>query len=345
MAMGDARRKGGGPSWAAGLDPEERGRIERAIDRCEERLHEAEPGLHTLGSGASDAALQQASLPPGAAMVWSRWDGIELFGGDARVVPLAEIDEVTAAAQELVRPGDRVVGERGRDLLVLPEDPWAEGADIVLVEEDGERHPEASTLAHLVLGVLGEGAVLYDADGEFRDDVIDDFGNLAPAAERRLLRRRLDLDPDAPRPRMRLAQLLRTAGELPAARAELHAVLKRAPEYAWAHFELGHTLAALGDRPAATRAFESAAEHADDEAACAHMLAWAAVHADEPARARLAARVLGLRPEFALRQARGARARLERDDQEGAQQLIELGLAVSPQHLELLELRNALART
>lgn len=334
-----------GPSWAAGLDPEERGRIERALDRVEERLHEAEPGLHTVGSAASDEKLVGANLPPGAAMVWARWDGLELYAGDARTLALSEIPETTraAAAEGLLRPGDRVVGERGRDLLVVPEDPWAEGADVVLVDEDGERSPEASTLAHLVLGVLGEGAVLYDEHGEFRDDVFDEHGTLEPAAERRLLRRRLDLDPDAPRPRLRLAQLLRATGELPAARAELQAVLKRAPEYAWALFELGRTLAELGDGQGAVRSFERAAGHADDEAAAAHMLAWAAMHAEGASREALAARVRALRPEFALRQARGAQARFDHGDTEGARELVELGLAVAPQNLELLELRGRLS--
>jgi tetratricopeptide (TPR) repeat protein len=341
MRRGERR----GPSWAAGLDAEERGRIDRALDRVEERLHEAEPGLHMVGAAASDALLTQAGLPPGAAMVWSRWDGIELFTGDARVLALSEIEDSTRGAAEegLLREGDRVVGERGRDLLVLPDDPWAEGADVVLVEEDGERSPEASTLAHLLLGVLGEGSVLYDAFGEFRDDVFDEHGNLDPSAERRLLRRRLDLDPDAPRPRLRLAALLRAARELPAARAELHGVLKRAPEYAWAHFELGRTLGELGEHEAAIRSFRAAAEHADDEAASAHMLAWAARAAHGETREALAARVRSLRPEFALRQARGARGRLERGDHEGARELVELGLAVAPQQLELLELRRTLA--
>lgn len=339
-----SRRRPATPSWAEGLDAEERGRIDRALDRVEDRLRDAEPGLHGAGPPARPGALQAAKLPPGAAMVWARADGLDLFGGEARILGLDEIAAATeaAAAGGLLRAGDRVVGERGRDLLVLPDDPWAEGADVVCVDEEGERSPEASTLPHFVLGVLGEGTVLYDEHGEFRDAIFGEHGDLVPAAERRILRRRLDLDPDAPRPRLRLAQLLRGAGEHQAARAELQAVLKRAPEYGWADFELGRTLADLGDTAQAVRAFEKAAEHSEDEALKAYFLAWAARHAEAAAREDLAARVLALRPDFVQHQARGARARLDRQDVGGARELVELGLAVAPHNLELLELRTRL---
>jgi tetratricopeptide (TPR) repeat protein len=157
-----------------------------------------------------------------------------------------------------------------------------------------------------------------------------------------LLRRRLDLDPDAPRPRLRLTQLLREAGELRAAKAEAAKVLKRAPEYAWAHFELGRALLDLGESDVASRAFERAAEHADGPELQAHHLAWAARAAPAEARTKLAARVLALRPSFVANQVTGARARLEHGDATGARDLVELAVAIAPQNLELLALRRQL---
>lgn len=326
------------------MDPDQRRRIEQALDKIEDRLRDAEPGWHRAGSPAPPDVLSAAGLPAGAALLWARWDGLELAQDEARILPLAEIEPATRDRQGegLLRPGDRVVGEQGRDVFVLPPDPWEEGADVVRVDEEGERSPEASSVAHLVLGLLGELSVLYDEHGEFKDDVVAEDGTLEPAAERRLLRRRLDLDPDAPRPRLRLTQILRDNGELRAARSEVQKVLRRAPQWWAALHERGRILEAMGDRATALASFDEAAEQATDPEQIAHALAWAARCSEGEEGERRARRVLELRPEFANHQLLGAQAYAERGDPDLAMELAALGLAVAPRHLGLLELKKRL---
>lgn len=314
-------------------------RIEELLDRIEDRLRDAPVGFHDAGAPAAPDALAVAGLSDEDAGVWRRWDGLELAAGEARLVTLAEL--ASGVESDVVRADDRVIGERGRDVFVLPEDPWAEGAAVVRVEESGERTPEASSVAHLVLGWLGEIAVLYDARGEFNDELFGDDGELVPAARRKLARRRLDLDEDAPGPRLELATVLRRAGELPAAKAELKQVLRRAPEWSWPHHELGRVLAGLGDRAGAVRSHRAASSHAGDEVLAAWFLAWAALATDdEDARAALAKDVLRARPDFAMQQAAAAQALAERERDDDAAEHVALGLAIVPGHLELLRLKK-----
>ncbi len=317
-------------------------RTEELLDRIEDRLRDAPVGFHDPGAPAAADAIAAAGLSDEDAAVWRRWDGLELAAGEARLVKLAEIAAASASDDAVVRAGDRVIGERGRDVFVLPEDPWAEGAAVVRVEESGERTPEASSVAHLVLGWLGEIAVLYDARGEFNDALFGDDGELVPAARRKLARRRLDLDEDAAGPRLELATVLRQAGELPAAKSELKQVLRRAPEWSWPHHELGRVLAALGDRGGAVRSHRAAASHAGDDALAAWFLAWAALASDDADRPALAKEVLRTRPDFAMQQAAAAEALAERERIEDAKEHVALGLAIVPGHLELLRLRGKL---
>ncbi len=330
------------------LDPSERRDLLTALDRLEERLETAPEGLHAAGARADAEALADIDLPPGAALLWARYDGVELMSGEARVFAVNEIAAATqsAARDGLLLDGDVVIGERGRVIFALPPDPWAEGGSVVSITEEVERAPEASSVIHLLLGLLGEIGVLYDDDGEFHDGLIDEWGDLEPSAHRKLLRRRLDLDPIAPAPRLRLVQLLRAGDEHRAAAKEAERVLHYAPEYAAAHYEKARALLAMEQVEPARRAFIRACEHAVDPINAAAYQAWAA-HAseDEDKAKQHAAAVLESRPDFAQHQLAGARGRWTRRDRTGAIELLTLGLAVAPRNLELLSLRAEIEST
>ena len=314
----------------------------RVLDRIEDRLYESIEGLHLVGEAASEEDLRRSGLPEGFWSLWQHWDGMSLLNAELRISSAAEIADASDEARGagLIGPEDHVIGEYGTILLVVPADPWEEGADVVAVEEDGQRSPFASTVPKLVLGVMAELAVLYDEWGEARDRLFGEDGELRPNAERRFLRRRLDFDPDAPFPRYRLAQLLRRNGEEVAARRELDLVLRRAPNFAWAHFERGRVLAHLGDQSKmAKKAFASAAELVEDEGMRAYMLAWEASVSEGEERERLVSAVSKLYPEFANSQERGAREALEDGDPLHARECLRLGLVLAPAHLGLLSLR------
>lgn len=336
---------------------EERRRILHNLDRIEDRLRDAPGGLHDAGSPAAASDLAASGLDPDIALLWAAYDGLELGGGEARVLPLSEQHDATSAAEAEGRllPGDRVIGERGRDLLVLVADPHAEGADVVLIEEDGERLPCSSSVDRMVLALLGEFSVLFDEDGEYQSDLFGDDGELSPPAERRLLRRHLDLDPDAPLARFRLAQSLRRHGELRGAVLELRQVLRRAPEFVWAHLELGRVRLAETKPRDAAASFRRAADlaAAGEPGLAAHCLALACLSLQTGSlaqdakasseRAALAASALQKNPGFAAAQEAAVRDALEREDLDIAEEQLALGLAVVPGHLGLLSLRPALA--
>lgn len=317
--------------------------VERVLDRIEDRVMDAAMGLFVSPGPADPAALEAAELPPRAHLLWARYDGFDLANGEARLYGLEEMATETTRAVEadLVLPTDRVIAERGEEVFVLPADPWAEGGEVVVVEPDGQRAPYASTPERFLLTLFGDVSVLYDREGEFQVDLIGEDGDLTPAVKRRLLRRRLDLDPDAPLARFELAQLLRRDGELRAAKRELEQARKRAPDFVWIDLELGRVCHGLSQERPAVSALMRVAEGADDPALAALAHAWMALASSDPAtQARARAAAIENAPDFVTGQEAGARAALERGDARLARELFSLGLGVAPGHLGLLSLRG-----
>lgn len=330
---------------------------EDLIDRITVRLRDAPDGLHEVGAPATADALATSRLDAEQAALWLSFDGLNLAQSEVVIWPLGQHDSATQHARDAGRigPDDRVIGERGRDLFVLCPDPFLEGADVILVEEDGERLPHSSSVLHFVLALLGEISVLYDEDGEFGEELFGEDGELLPAVERRLLRRHLDFDVDAPLARFRLAKALARDGENRAAQSELRRVLKAAPTFAWAHHELGRLELRAGKPPAVAhkrfmRAAEALREGSEGELPVAsldharqnlyaYFLAWACLAADSKTRVTLAKQVLALDARFAAIQEARIREAVAHGQPEVARELLELGLAVLPGHLGLLSLR------
>ncbi|MCB9749479.1 MAG: hypothetical protein H6713_05665 [Myxococcales bacterium] len=336
----------------APLDDGERRELEDNLDRIFLRLRDAHNGLHAARPPADPALvaslLEQGTLPDSAAGLWSRWDGLDLGFSQVVLFSLAQQERETAAAlaEGRAREGDRVIGERGRELFALCSDPYAEGADVMLIEEDGTRLPHSSRVDRMVLALLGELAVLLADDGEFRDKLFGDDGELTSVAERKLLRRHLDFDPDAPLARYRLARCLRRAGELRAAQSELKRAARCAPEFPWIAYERGRVQLSGGDGAGAAKSFEKAASLTpeDEPGLHAYFLAWACRAQAPGLREPLAKRVLELAPGFAMAQEASVREALEMEQADDALELLELGLAVLPRHLGLLALRDEVAR-
>lgn len=317
--------------------------LEDLLDKIEDRLRDAPLGLHVVGDPADADALEASPIAPEYRALWTRWDGMDLGQNETIVLALADVVAATekARGEGWIAEGDVVIGERGHDALVLAADPYEEGADVLLVDDEGERLPYASSVPHLVLGALADISVLYDREGEFQGELFGDDGELVPEVERRMLRRRLDADPDAPLARVELARSLRENGEFTAARVELKRVLKVAPEFSRAHYELGRTAHAAGHPEPAARAFRAAAACERDDGLGAYYLAWGALTGAGD-RAAVADEVRRRWPGFAAAQADAVRDALARERPERAREHLDLGLAVAPTDVGLLALRREL---
>jgi len=300
-------------------------------DGLRRALQKFADGVHAPGE---PSAALDADLPAGLLAVYQEMDGAELYHGDLVLHPRLEWR----------RDGGRVeVGALGEDPLAVD---LATGALWRLEGDSGEWIEEGSSLDRWLWGWVEGQGLLYDRDGEFRDKVVGDDGELrrevAIARDRAILKR----DPKAIAPRWRLARELARAGDSEAARDELEVVVAARSRFGWAWYDLARISEKLGEL---TGAREEAIAAADADPGYEHagfFLAWAARLAalddDDSARAALAARAIALDPDIARRQLEGARDNLEAGDRAAAREMIEVARALAPTDLAVLDLARKL---
>jgi tetratricopeptide (TPR) repeat protein len=233
------------------------------------------------------------------------------------------------------------------------DEVWVDGTTGIIWKceaDSGEWLEEGTSFDRWLAGFIDAEELLYERDGEFRDEVFDDAGELLPetvaARERAVLKR----DRGAIAPRWRLARALAQLGELQTARDELEIALERAPQFSWGWYDLSRLAEKLGDSRAARDDMKAAAE-ADSAGGggfaaffWSHVARLAVADGDEPARAEAASRALAADNAIARTQLDGARDRFESGDLDAAEELGMIAAAVTPTDLAVLDLTRRIAR-
>ena len=298
-----------------------------AATRVRQRLARYADGVHHV---QAPQAVLDSALPGGLRAVWHAFDGGELFHGALVLVP----------SREAVADGTRwMVGEVEGDDLAVDRDT---GAVWRLEQDTDEWVEEGTALDRWLLGwVLGQ-SVLIDDEGEFRDGVFDEEGELLPAAAVRVEEEILHRDKGAPAPRWRLARALVCDDQLSRARDELEELVSRRPGFSWAWFDMARIAERLDDLPAAAGDMREAAtavpayEHAPFF--WAHVARLAAAIDDEAARTEAADRALSRAPELVTIHREAAAQSLEEGELGAAREHVALARALAPRDVAVLEL-------
>jgi tetratricopeptide (TPR) repeat protein len=302
-------------------------------ERILERLGAYELGVHDLGDPGVGA---DPTLPLTLLSVYHRFDGGRLFHEAIQLLPYREVE---ASVERSPGGGARWrVGEAGGDAISVDERGrvWREDG------ETGEVVLDGTAFDRWLLGAIEAEAMLFERDGEFRDDIFDDDGDLLPAIALAQLRAPVKRDPRAPGPRWRLARHLTETDDLPAARRELEEVVAAAPDFPWAWLDLARLSERLGELAGAVDEAVAAADadpsHELVGFFLAHAARFAAASNDEPTRAELAGRAVAASSDLVRSFRDGAETNLAEGDVISATELAELAAAIAPRDLAVLDL-------
>ncbi len=314
-------------------------RFRDALSRLPDGLIRAAPAATAAEIAALEARLGRA-LPEGYASFVRSFDGADLFheaivvAGVGAGAPrgLLELndpnddDAATARAGELTF-AEAIVGDR----FALDVD----GRVIRRRAGSEERAVAGSTFERWLDAVVARERILYDADGEFAEDVFDEDGEeLRPLIVLRQAERALKADPGAAEAHHERGVALRRLGRGDESLDAFAAATSLDPGNPWPWFDLGRAALDAGRDPA--RALDAFREAAAREAgpSGARLLAWAARAAgtlrDDAAAAEARAAALARDPSLVEALARAeAQARLE-DDEDARAENEALRLALLP---------------
>ncbi|HEV7554894.1 MAG TPA: hypothetical protein VGO00_05515 [Kofleriaceae bacterium] len=292
-------------------------------------IEDAPAGLHDITPAVAELPT---GLPAGLIELYTCCDGVLLFHDTVEIVASSEVATTDRGRWRFGSlDGDELsIDSRGR---IWRSDPSID--DEVC---DGTR------IDRWLAGTVDALAPIYDADGEFVDDLFDDDGELVPEIADKQLRAQLKRDAGAPGPRWRLAHVLLARDLLEDARGELEQVVADDPAFAWGWLDLARLSERLGELSGALDEARMAADAADG---LSHpqtgyfwsQLARIAYHAgDELVRADAATRASLRAPELKRAQLAGANERIQAGDLTSAKGLLDLLRAVWPRDLEVLEL-------
>jgi hypothetical protein len=303
------------------------------LDRVFELLDEAPPGLHDVDPPSNELP---SGLPTPLIELYARCDGARIFVEALHIVPSSDV----------------VVTEAGRwQFASLDGEPIAIDARGKIWRTDetvDDDVCEATRLDRWLAGQLDALDLVFDHDGEYRDDVFDEDGDVMPIIREKQLRAQLKRDAAAPGPRWRLAHVLIEQESIVEARNELEQVVADDPAFSWAWLDLARVSEQLGDRQNAIDEGRMAAEAAEGVQHPQAGYFWSQVARlavagnDDLVRAEAATKASLLAPNLKRAQIDGARERIDAGDPESAKGLIEILRAVWPRDLEVLELARRL---
>jgi hypothetical protein len=256
-------------------------------------LARAAEGLIRPGDPASEAAITAAEkalarrLPEAYAAFLRSFDGADLFHetvvvcGVGRGAARSLVGANEPPAPPLLAPGELVIAEAASgDRYALSE----QGQVVQLRPGSDERWLAGSSFPRWLDALTAREQLLYDSEGEFRMEAFEPDGEeLTPPFALRQAERAVRKDPDAALYHHDLGVAQRRLGRLDQARKSFEKAATLDPANPWPWFDRGRMELALDDPAAAIESFREAAA-ATPGPEGARFLAWAARAARDASR-------------------------------------------------------------